>query len=111
MGTPKSNSGDLARLQEVNRQALIKSGLSQINSIFSGGTYGTGATDLWNPKNRDSLYTASGKSISELDTSDPLFGSWIRDHPNLLKASGGRESLFNKVGGEIIDATIPGSNA
>lgn len=102
MGTPKSNSGDLARLQEANRQALIKSGLSQINSIYSGGTYGTGATDLWNPKNRDNLYTASGKSISGLDMNDPLFGSWLRDHPNLLKGVTQHASLGQRTAGHIL---------
>jgi len=102
MGTPKSNAGDVARLQEANRQSLIRSGVNQINSIYGGGTYGTGATDQWNPRNEGSLYTGSGKTIGSLTLDDPDFASWLKSHPNVNKAFNGNPTTTRSGIGNLL---------
>jgi hypothetical protein len=95
MGT-QSNSGDIAAAQERDRQNLIKGGLAQINSIFSGGTYGVNPATGFSRRNMGQLYDPSGFAIGTATTSnDPEFAYWLKTHPGVTKATTNRSALGN----------------
>lgn len=97
MGTPSSNAGNIAQQQERDRQNLIKGGLSQINAIFSGGTYGINPlTGGFSRQNMGQYYDPSGNLISTATSAnDPEFATWLQTHPNVTKAATQRSGFGN----------------
>jgi hypothetical protein len=100
MGTPSSNSGDIAKRQEQNRRGLIRGGLSQINSIYGGGAYGVNPASSWDRKNQAGLYTPGGASFATLTPDNAEFMGWLKDRPQVLNTYRGsgptqRDSLGN----------------
>lgn len=98
MGTPSSNSGDIAQAQERDRQNLIKGGLSQINAIFGGGTYGVNPAAGFARRNMGQLYDPSGNLISTATSAnDPEFATWLKTHPGVTEAATTRSGLGNAL--------------
>lgn len=96
MGTQSSNSGNIALAQERDRQNLIRGGLSQINAIFGGGTYGVNPATGFNRRNMGQLYDPSGFAIGTATTAnDPEFATWLKTHPNVGKAATTRSGIGN----------------
>lgn len=91
-GGGKNNAASQARQQEIQRQEGITRGLSQINSIYGGGSYGTntvqrgqfklqqGAGGAWPNMLAGDLsqyYLANGTKLSDLTNKDPQYADWL----------------------------------
>lgn len=84
-GGGDSGSKQLRQQQQQNQQR-IQQGMTQINSVFGGGTYGVNPVTSYDPKG--SYFTATG-SPYKFDPNDVGFTNWLATNPG-AKFIGGR---------------------
>lgn len=96
-----NDAANQARHNEMRRQGRVQQGLGQINSIFDGGMYGTGATS--NYQDGMKYYTSTGQDLSTIGPGDKGFDEWAKAH-NVFgnsKTSGPPEPRYDPVASVI----------
>lgn len=79
-GGGSSDASSALRKQDQQRQALIGTGMAQINSIFGGGKYGVNPAQKFDPKG--SYFTATGSPF-KFDSKDVGYLNWLQQNPGV----------------------------
>lgn len=83
--TGAGNAGTTLAQQQAQTNARVNQGMQQINSIFQGGSYGTGQAGSYTPGTQ--YYNAAGQPIGP-QGQNSSFASWYAAQPQVATGTG-----------------------